>query len=1029
MKLLFYSLLFFGSINSYSQHNNSNSITATAFQYEKINEAVTLMSSQKYDDAIRILELLKENAEKKLSPQNIIIYMKLELCYGVVNNNEKIFKLYSDFENQISLLQNAKVGIYLLYKFFATDFQKQENYRLAQEAIKKSLAYFYIAQKSDEMNNHASLLNFENEVHLIAFKANLFRLQEKISESKDLYQSIITDKAYTDNINPETLADIYQQYAHLFSRTNINLEIEFLNKALQIFEEHKIYNLNLAGVLNSKYQALNYYGYNPNSNYLIEKAYEITKAIKINNVYELSNRSTIISSYIEMKSRYGTKSDSIFLLYKEQLDLLAVSTTYFNSSYILIANNAILQLVNSHNLGAAKNIIKEGLNYLEHFNQLDSKEAASFYIHLTGYYDLIRDTINYERYAKKAYEIHTATSSFTNIDYLTSVGIFSHSLSNAGRMQEAINVLEKSIVEFKIISSGPASQIYNNLYFSLALLYFQANNLDKAAKNLIHWRKILNSFAYSNSSLFLNYDYKDITELKYDQNVFYSYAIPLTSSSDEIKEEILNTAICMKNISLNMQRKFRSLHQPSLLNNYYSLRNKLFFTQITKNNNPVLELELKANISKYEFEISKAGPINTDKVTLKYNRLVQTKLNDKEAYVEVVCFNEPNKPSSDSSYYYALLMKNNSAKPEAIYLFKGIELGYLFSFKKTYTEEGFYNSLYNIHMGGNNLKEFIFQPLQKHLNNISKIYFSTDSYLSLININAIPFDTTTTFSSKYLITNINSTSEWLNAENENYKLKELIVFGGIDYDLTTKNKSENTSKKNNFYNTTERGGFLSWEYLPGTLNEVQRISTVFSITANKSYKYIDKEATEEKIKRLSGKKEPYVLHIATHGYFFPDPKIEKTNEPINSERRTVLKFSENPLFRSGLIMAGANKTWSSTASLSDTAEDGILTAYEISNLDLSSCQLVVLSACETGLGDIKGSEGVFGLQRAFKLAGVKNIIMSLWKVPDEQTAELFELFYQNCFKGMSISEALSTAQSTMSKKYPPYYWAAFKLLE
>ena len=96
---------------------------------------------------------------------------------------------------------------------------------------------------------------------------------------------------------------------------------------------------------------------------------------------------------------------------------------------------------------------------------------------------------------------------------------------------------------------------------------------------------------------------------------------------------------------------------------------------------------------------------------------------------------------------------------------------------------------------------------------------------------------------------------------------------------------------------------------------------------------------------------------------------------------------------------------------------------------MSNCQLVVLSACETGLGDIKGSEGVFGLQRAFKLAGVKNIIMSLWKVPDEQTAELFELFYQNCFKEMSISEALSAAQSTMSKKYPPYYWAAFKLLE
>ena len=93
------------------------------------------------------------------------------------------------------------------------------------------------------------------------------------------------------------------------------------------------------------------------------------------------------------------------------------------------------------------------------------------------------------------------------------------------------------------------------------------------------------------------------------------------------------------------------------------------------------------------------------------------------------------------------------------------------------------------------------------------------------------------------------------------------------------------------------------------------------------------------------------------------------------------------MMRSGLLLAGANKYWGKPAQ-NLTSDDGILTASEISNLDLSACQLVVMSACETGLGQINGSEGVFGLQRAFKMAGVKNIIMSLWKVPDAQTAEL-----------------------------------------
>ncbi len=188
-----------------------------------------------------------------------------------------------------------------------------------------------------------------------------------------------------------------------------------------------------------------------------------------------------------------------------------------------------------------------------------------------------------------------------------------------------------------------------------------------------------------------------------------------------------------------------------------------------------------------------------------------------------------------------------------------------------------------------------------------------------------------------------------------------------------------------------------------------------------------KIATEASIKKLNGKKEPYFAHCHTW-LFFPDPEIKKQENPIqqfnDQEKRNVFKWSDEPLLRSGLIFAGANKAWGNPDYVSnDSTEDGILTSYEISNLDLSNCQLVVLSACETGLGDIKGSEGVFGLQRAFKMAGVKNIIMSLWKVPDTQTSELMTLFYNYCFAGKSVHDALQAAQTEMKKKYPPYYWA------
>ena len=136
------------------------------------------------------------------------------------------------------------------------------------------------------------------------------------------------------------------------------------------------------------------------------------------------------------------------------------------------------------------------------------------------------------------------------------------------------------------------------------------------------------------------------------------------------------------------------------------------------------------------------------------------------------------------------------------------------------------------------------------------------------------------------------------------------------------------------------------------------------------------------------------------------------------------------MIRSGLILAGANKAWTTGKGLAD-AEDGVLTAYEISQLDLSNTELVVLSACETGLGDIDGNEGVYGLQRAFKIAGAKYLIMSLWQVPDYATQELMTLFYSLWLDDkMTIPDAFHTAQKQMREKFPqPLDWAGFVLVE
>ena len=137
---------------------------------------------------------------------------------------------------------------------------------------------------------------------------------------------------------------------------------------------------------------------------------------------------------------------------------------------------------------------------------------------------------------------------------------------------------------------------------------------------------------------------------------------------------------------------------------------------------------------------------------------------------------------------------------------------------------------------------------------------------------------------------------------------------------------------------------------------------------------------------------------------------------------------KDPMLRSGLALAGINRLWLATNETIE-GEDGILTAYEISNMDLFRTQLVVLSACETGLGELKNAEGVYGLQRAFRQAGVRQLIISLWKVPDQQTAELMTLFYAKLVDSGDVYRALTETQKEMAKKYLPYFWAGFVLVE
>ena len=194
---------------------------------------------------------------------------------------------------------------------------------------------------------------------------------------------------------------------------------------------------------------------------------------------------------------------------------------------------------------------------------------------------------------------------------------------------------------------------------------------------------------------------------------------------------------------------------------------------------------------------------------------------------------------------------------------------------------------------------------------------------------------------------------------------------------------------------------------------------------------LGEQALDPRVKAASS---PAILHLSTHGFFLECRPLEPDDSPSAGMvrlgeggigRTARLAAAENPLLRAGLALAGA-QTWLNGGTLPDEAGDGLLTAEDVTGMDLTGTELVVLSACDTGLGEIRTGEGVFGLRRAFAIAGARTLVMSLWKVDDEVTHKLMAGFYRHLLAGAGRAEALRQAQMEIRDDHPhPCYWAGF----
>ena len=394
-------------------------------------------------------------------------------------------------------------------------------------------------------------------------------------------------------------------------------------------------------------------------------------------------------------------------------------------------------------------------------------------------------------------------------------------------------------------------------------------------------------------------------------------------------------------------------------------------------------------------------------------RDVQKSLKDDEIAIEFIEF--PLIDNQNQLMYAALTIRKDSKYPMMTPLFEEKTL-------KSVSDTLYYQC--------QEMTNLIWSPLLSELEGIKNVYFSPSGVLYNIGIEFLPG------MEKYNIYRVSSTRE-LVTERAKVSTNRAILYGGLDYYARHDSLSKSTNSTSmditahhaDVKGMKKRGGK---EYLPHTKNEVEQIEK--ELRRCNWVCMLDTAAigTEESFKSLSGDGVRF-LHLATHGFYYTPEEAETNYYDLIQLDNHIITSEDKALTRSGLIMSGANHILEGEK-LPENVEDGILTAKEIADVDLRGLDLVVLSACQTGLGDISQGEGVFGLQRGFKKAGAKSILMSLWEVDDEATQIFMVQFYRNMLSGKCKRQSLTDAQKNLRKyengKYDdPKYWAAFILLD
>lgn len=846
------------------------------------------------------------------------------------------------------------------------------------------------------------------------------------------------------NENSYEVATAYEYKAQVFQKLlNYEKAIENYEKALLIYKHldknniHNVYQINKY-ILNIYYINTFLGNLYRNISKFDKSLYFHKEAIKI------------------ARNLFGNYSIEVAVMYTD-LVLLYINKEEYNNA--ITAGNNTIEIINK--LSHKKNIDEaEYTSYstykLYRYPYEPNMVAAGCYLYLGLAYMMKEDFYEALAYYKKAIDDYEkGLNSYWDVYDTVNVNV-SYALVALGVLYRLTNNYELSNYYLRqMLRNNPNSLntiklLAENYYFkksyrkSFDILSLDIkNNLQRWHNNYYllsekdrvqYYRSLSGSFELLGSLLL--YENNIIDSIK--TNVYNYNLITkgiLFESSNKIKSNILLSG---DEALLELFHKW--ILGKQRLAKLYEMPVKL----IRKNNISIESIEKEVN--EFERKLAKKSKIfESEQIAHTTTwETVKGYMNNDVAAIEIIRYSKFGKlkigevsniitPGFTDTIFYAALILTSETKdhPKLVLLKNGnaLETKHYNHYKKYLTQKKFHQET-----DWESYKQY-WAAIDSVIKDKKVIYLSPDGVYNKINLL-----TMITPDGKYLgdtkdIRIVSSTRDLIKSDQiyQPPKIKSALLVGAPQYDLEHEKQKLLASNIDNI-NTTDAYKFTQRSFdnttitdLPATKKEVESIAQILKNNNYQTTTLTGEFAIEEAVKSVNN---PTILHIATHGYFAEDIEYKKNNSQRFMGIETQ-KAVENPLLRSGLLLAGAERTIKGFYDYSEGIDNGILTAYEVQNMNLDSTELVVLSACETGLGEIKNGEGVYGLQRAFKVAGARCIIMSLWKVDDRATQQLMTSFYNKWLSGKTKREAFKEAQNELKQSTlydHPYYWGGFILI-